>query len=238
MVDVKENNMDANPSTLGFIQPQLFSFGETSEGMLELFPTVWAACEELLAQDVNVRRSGVNKLIAVNAPRFSPLVAYILATRLSDPDLELRKQVVTALADLLVIDEKGLAAPENVRQTLHTRLRHMQQSTVLALLEVGEADSKLEDNLATLFNADPEAGSLLTAILAERKNRLGIRMMAVRMIRRVGYLDTVTDLEKLASRMENRINGQQAMLFSLPVMQDEHGLLGEIRATLLTLREP
>lgn len=230
--------MEPDPLRLELIQPQLFAFGETSEAALELFPTVWGACEELVAQEISVRSRGLETLLALDAARYSPLVAYMLATRLSDPDLELRRRVIIELASLLVFDQLGTAAPENVRHMLQATLRNLARNDILGLLEAGASDPDIEISLATLFNVMPEAGSLLAAILADRTAALDLRNMAVRMIRQVGYLDTLNDLERLASRLESRIKGQQEMPFAPPVVLDEQGLLAEIRATLLTLREP
>ena len=230
--------MDADPLRLETVQPQLFVYGETSEGTLELFPTVWGACEELIVQDAAVRRKGLEKLLELKAPRLSPLVAYLFTTRLTEPDMELRKQVVAALADLLVIDQKGMAAPENVRRMLSAVLNQMNPVTINALLEVGAADPDMGNRLAILFNACPEAGCALAEILSERRNPLPIRFQAVRMIRIVGYLDTLSELERLEARLESRLAGQQAMPFVPPVAQDEQALLGEIRLALQALREP
>jgi hypothetical protein len=180
----------------------------------------------------------MEKLLELKAPRLSPLVTYLFATRLADPDLELRKRVIEALSDLLVFDEGGLAAPENVRRTLNACLSHMRQPTILALLEAGAADAEMEASLAILFNGCPEAGISLAEILSDRRHGLEIRSQAVRMIKRVGYVDALNELERLAVRLESRIAGQQAMPFAPPAAQDEQGLLGEIRDALLTLREP
>lgn len=238
MVEVEEKKMNTDPLRLETVQPQLFVFGEASEGTLELFPTVWGACEELISQDLAMREKGVEKLLELNAPRLSPLVTYLFATRLEEPDLALRKRVIGALAELLVIDAKGLAAPDTVRRTLHTYLSQMRPTTILSLLEAGAVDAEMESSLAILFNANPEAGSTLTEILSGRKNELGIRYQAIRIIRRVGYLDTLNELDRLAARLESRISGQQAMPFAPPAVNDEQGLLGEIQATLHVLREP
>jgi len=230
--------MEADPLRLETLQPQLFVYGETSEGALELFPTVWGACEELIVQDAAIRRKGLEKLLELNAPRLSPLVTYLFATRLGEPDPGLRWQVIAALADLLVIDQNGLAAPDNVRRTLTAYLSRMSPSIILALLEAGAADPSLENRLAILFNACPEAGLTLAEILSDRRNTLEIRLQAARMIRRVGYLDALGDLERLEARLESRVAGQQVMPFAPPAMHDEHALLGEIRAALQALREP
>jgi hypothetical protein len=238
MVEVEEKKMDIDPLRLETVQPELFVFGETSEGTIELFPTVWSACEELISQEVVMRRKGLEKLLEVSAPRFSPLVTYLFTTRLEEPDLELRKLVIHALADLLVIDPRGLAAPENVRRTLYNCLSQMKETTILALLESGVADKEMEATLAVLFNANSEAGLTLAEILSDRRKTLDIRFQAIRMIRRVGYLETINDLERLAVRLESRLNGQQAMPFAPPAEQDEQGLLAEIQAALYTLHQP
>jgi hypothetical protein len=178
------------------------------------------------------------KAVGVESAQLSPLVTYLFATRLTDPDLELRKRVIEALAELLLFDPSGLAAPETVRRTLTACLNHMHQTTILALLEVGAADAEMETSLAILFNGCPEAGLALAEILSDRRNALGIRYQAIRLIRLVGYVDTLSELERLAVRLESRIAGQQAMPFAPPAEQGEQGLLGEIRAALFTLREP
>jgi hypothetical protein len=165
-------------------------------------------------------------------------VTYLFATRLAEPDLALRKQVVIALADLLMIDQHGLAAPDNVRRTLAACLNQMHIFAIQSLLETSVADPDIEDRLTLLFNNCPEAGLPLAEILADRKHALEIRLQAARLIRRVGYLDTINDLERLEARLETRIAGQQVMPFAPPAMQDEQALLGEIRAALLALREP
>jgi hypothetical protein len=230
--------METEPAEVETMQYQLFVFGETSEGSLELFPTVWGACEEMIAQDVAVRRKGVEKLVELNAPCYSPLVTYLFATRLTEPDLELRKQVISTLAKLLVIDQQGMASPEAVRRTLTGYLSQMKQPLILALLEAGAADAELEGSLAILFNACPEAGIVLSEILSERRNQLEIRFQAVRMINRVGYLETLSDLERLENRLESRLAGQVAMSFAPPAVQEEQVLLVEVRAALQALREP
>lgn len=230
--------MDTDPFRLETIQPQLFVYGETSEGTLELFPTVWGACEELIVPDVAIRRKGLVRLLDLNAPRLSPLVTYLIATRLTEPDLGLRSQVVSALADLLVIGQDGLAAPVNVRRVLTTTLSNMSPITIMALLEVGVPEASMENSLAILFNACPEAGVTLAEILSDRKNPLEIRFQAIRLIHLVGYLDTLSDLERLEARLESRAAGQQVMPFAPPPVQDEQTLLREIRATVQALREP
>lgn len=230
--------MDLDPMQVETLQPELFIYGETSEGTLELFPAVWSACEELVASELSARHTGLTKLMALNAPRLSPLVAYLLATRVTEPDLGLRSQVVSALAGLLITDQQGRAAPENVRRTLRAYLIQIRQPAILALLEVGVAEPEKESHLAILFNACPEAGSFLAEILSNRHDSLPIRCEAARLINQVGYLEALPELERMVARLESRIAGQQSMPFAPPVSPTEGILLEEIRAALQTLRQP
>jgi hypothetical protein len=239
MVDVKEKRiMDIDPMQVETLQPELFIFGETSEGTLELFPAVWWACEELVATELSTRQSGLTKLLELNAPRLSSLVAYLLATRVTEPDLGLRTQVVSALAGLLIPDTQGKAAPENVRRALRAYLIQIRMPALLALLEVGVSEPEMESNLAVLFNACPEAGLFLVEILSDRHHLLAVRCEAVRLINQVGYLEALPELERIAARLESRIAGQQGMPFAPPVPPNEGVLLEEVRTALQTLRQP
>lgn len=227
--------MNHDPMGVETLQPELFFFGETEQGSLELFPAVWGACEDLIAPELSFRKQGFDRLINLHAPRLSPLVAYLLATRVTEPDLELRRSVVSELADLMVVSIEGRVAPEGVRKTVQVYFSHIRQPAILALLEVGTCTPEVETSLATLFNACPEAGSFLVEILSDRNYPLELRFQAVRMIDRVGYLDTLPELEKLAARFESRIAGQLTMPFAPPAVQGELTLLEEIRSTLQAL---
>jgi hypothetical protein len=60
----------------------------------------------------------------------------------------------------------------------------------------------------------------------------------VRFVGRVGYVDAIQALERIALRLEARLNGQQAMPF-LPMMGvDDTALLPDVRAALFQLRSP
>lgn len=239
MADVKEKRfMDIDPLQVETVQPELFIYGDTSEGALELFPAVWWACEELVASDLNIRQVGLTKLLELNAQRLSPLVAYLLATRVTEPDPELRSRVVSALAGLLMNDSQGRLAPDNVRRTLRTYLVQIRLPAILALLDVGAAGPEREADLAILFNACPEAGSFLVEILSDRNYSLAVRCQAVRIIKHVGYLEAIPELERLEARIESRAANQQGMPFAPPTAPNEAVLLDEIRAALQTLHLP
>ncbi len=232
--------MEFDSITLDVLQPPLFEFGEATPGALELFPAVWSAAEELVSPELAVRQRGLARLEEMGAARFSPLVAYLLFTRLSDADAALRRQVTYLLSGLLIPDERGFAAPEPVRRYVTAALGQMRTRPIFGMLEVLAADLGAEPILARLLNACPHAGRHLVDILSERKNPLAVRYAAARMIGRVGYLDAIPALERLAARLETRRSGQQAMPFAaMPASgADEVDLLPAITEALTRLQAP
>lgn len=228
--------MDSDPLSYDLKQPALFNFSEASTGALELFPAVWSAAEALTSPEPEERLRALDQLSALHAPRLSPLVAYLVATRVLDPDLAVRKQVIQVLGEVLQPDENGFSAPEEVYRHLTGHLSQMRTRPVYALAEAAAGDDRLETCAARLLNACPYGGIHLSEILSDRQKELRIRRAAVRLIGRVGYLDTIGTLEKLASRLETRLKGQQSMPFAPPASQDETDLLPEIHSALLQLK--
>ena len=219
-------------------QPPLFEFGETTSGAVELFPAVWGAAEALAAPETHLRHQGLDRLMEIGAPRLSPLIAYLLATRLTDPDLKMRTRIVYVLGELLMPDVRGSAAPEPVRHYLAAVLSQMRIRSIFGLLEVAVHDPKAERAIARLLNTCPNAGRHLADILAERKNPLPVRCKATHFIGLVGYLDALPTLERLHQRLEARLAGQQAMPFASPVTPEDSELLPVLRQTVVSLKAP
>jgi HEAT repeat protein len=230
--------MDLDLSLPQILQPPLFQFGEASAGAMELFPAVWSACEELAAPDATARHKGLDRLLELGAPRLSPLVTYLLTTRLADPDTGLRARVVQALGALLLPDLEGRPAPEPVRRHLVAALTQMRTRSIYALLEVAYDGADTAACVARLLNVCPYAGGHLVEILNERKLPLTVRRAAVDFIGSVGYLEAIPALERLATRLEARLGGQQSMPFAPPVVQDETDLLPVVQAALAMLKAP
>src|SRR4030042_436619 len=91
--------METEPIPL--LQLPLFVYGESVSNIVELFPAVWKATESLTSPNLINRKLGIDALIELGAQRASPLVAYMIATCLNDPDLNIRQKVVIILGDLL-----------------------------------------------------------------------------------------------------------------------------------------
>ena len=218
-------------------QPSLFSQDE-STGRVELFPAVWKAVEDLTMPDLKLRRNALDRLIELNAPRFSPIVAYVLVTCLTYPDLAFRSQVIKTLGEILVPDGDGHPAPDEVRKSLTHYLAQMRTRQVFALLQVTTDHPALEGHAARFLDACPHAGNHLVDILCDNKVSLAVRKQAVQMIGRVGYLEALPALDRLAARLETRISGQRTMPFAPPPGSNESDLLPAVQATLAILRAP
>ncbi len=222
--------------SLNLTQPTFFEISEISTGAAELFPAVWGAAEGLASPDVKIRTAALERLVELGAPRLSPLVAYLVATRLSDPDLGLRCRVIKVAGELLSLDDQGRLAPEPVRRHLSAHLAQMRNRSIFCLLEAASHDPQTAPNIARLLNACPHAGNHLADILSNRNAPLAIRRQAAHFIGRVGFLDTLPVLERLSTRLEARLNGQQSMPFAPSSAPDEADLLPSIQYALHQLR--
>ena len=65
-----------------------------------------------------------------------------------------------------------------------------------------------------------------------------MREMAANFIGRIGYLDAEATLDRIANRLESKMNGQKTMPFSRIEENDEKLLLPSIRLALECLRAP
>jgi hypothetical protein len=218
----------------GFRQPGLFTLAE-SKGNVELFPAVWSAAEDLTASALELRREALDRLLQLNAPRFSPLIAYLLYTRISEPEIGLRKDLIQALSDLLTPDDEGNPSPEEVRTSLRWHLAQMRTRQIFSLVQVLVEFPTIEKAVARLLNACPYAGMHLASILIDHTAPFEVRVQTVRMIGIVGFLDALPALERLETRLEARYNGQRAMPFA-PPPSNEVDLLPEIHRAQALLR--
>jgi HEAT repeat protein len=230
--------MDLEEIDLKPVQPTLFDLGDSSAGVLELFPGIWHLLEMAISPDSQARKQAITRLARMGAVRLLPLVAYIFATRITDCDQEIRYDVINWLGDVYLPDEQGRPASEAVRQCLTSQLSEIRTRQIYAMLQVLSSQPDLENSVARLLNSCPYAGNQLAEILASRKVPLDIRRHAVRMIGLVGYLEAIPALERLLARLEVRVHGQQSMAFAPVDLTDEAELIPDIRKALAYLSSP
>jgi hypothetical protein len=217
-------------------QPALFENFSEAHGAVELFPTVWGAVEEVAAPEVSLRHSALSRLEEMNAPRLLPLAAYMIATRLADPDLNFRIRVVKTLGTVLMPDVDGNQAQAAVLRYLTHYLSQMRTRIVYALLEVAAEDPSIVPDAARLLNTCPHAGGLMGEILTNRNIPLKIRKEAAFFMGEVGFLDTIPVLERLETRLASRLNGQQSMPFASVTDSEENELLPVVQRALSYLQ--
>jgi HEAT repeat protein len=219
-------------------QPGLWQQNSVTSGFLELFPAVWGYAEALCSPVLKERKEALARLEEMGAARLSPLVAYLIATRLSDPDKFLRGRVVRILGDLLTLDSKGNITPEAVRRYLNAFLSQMRTRNVYNLLEIAVEDPEAIPHISRVLDACPYAGRHLGDIALDRTLPLAHRKQAVLFIGAVGYLEAIPPLEKLAARLEARLNGQQSMAFAPSPQSEDSELLPIVQSVLHLLQVP
>lgn len=218
------------------IFPLLLPLEEPQAAIVSNLQETWASAEALVSLDLHDRRQGLERLIESGAPRFSPLVAYILTTRLEEPDLPLRTLIIQTLASLFDPDIRGLPAAESVRAQLTASLAKIAPPEVLALLQAAEATPACTAQVARLLSRSAPAAEILVNILSDRQSSLNLRRQAIFFVGQVGYLDALPALERLQARLEARQSGQQAFLDLPGGVRDETSLLAELQVAFEYLR--
>jgi hypothetical protein len=230
--------MDVNPMFVKIEDTDLLELQDLDSGRFEFLPLIYDAAEALVSADRRVRLSGMERLIELQAGRVSPLVGYLLATCLEEPDLELRARAVKALAGILDKDEHGHLPKTAVYQSVVGFLSRMRTRTVFSILQAVDFDPSIEAMALELLSNCSFAGTHLADIMANRNAPMGIRKQAVHFIGRIGYLDALSSLERQATRMESRRIGNNGFSSDNSDGDDEADLLAVIKETLDILRLP
>ena len=217
------------------LQIPLFVYGEPTADINEVLPAVWAATEALASPDALNRHHGLDALVELGVQRASPLVAYMVATCLNDPDMYIRRRVIYILADLLIKDPVVSPTPEQVRLTVMNYLHKMDEKTIYGLLEVSLMDPHVEKSIYHLLNACPQAGIHLGEILSHYKHPSTIRQRAIYFVGLVGFTEALPALERLLNRLTARTNEQYAMSFASSSDKSEDEITPALRIAIQQL---
>jgi hypothetical protein len=202
----------------------------------------WVAGEMFVSPHIEERRRGFAILFGSEAVRRSLLTSQLLASRVDEPDMSLRAQIVQALADYFEIRGQEYRYPVEARAVALSHLRKFERPQVMALLELHNAAREgavrlAHDALARLVERIPNASAQLTRLASERSINLKLRRAAIELIGRVGFTDAVQALEGVEARLSGRRAGQIAMNFAPTDLPDEQALLPALRDTLRILRD-
>lgn len=228
--------MDDLPSQILTQTPDVLGLRPEQAG-IEFLPSLWSAAEAFTSSDLEIRSEGLNRLIAGDAVRNHALVAYILFTRLTEADIELRTRIVQALARVILPDERLPAEDDSTVNALASWLSEMRSRQIWSLLQVAEYDKNSAHRVATLLECCSFAGEHLADILADRQTPLSIRKQAADYIGRLGYLDALPTLERMAGKLEQRRSDRED--YGQPVDDsDECSLLPLILSAMVVLKAP
>lgn len=228
--------MDDDPIATVNLQPEALMTINGAEGSnIDETNRVWGAAEALTSPDLETRHLGLKQLVEQDAVRHQPLVAYLLLSRLTEPDIALRAQIVDAIAEVIIPNGHGDPAKAPSFSTMMVELMGMRTRQIYALLQVVDFDTLNEPKVASLLDYCSYAGSHLAHILSTRTLPLSLRKQAAYFIGRIGYLDALPALERMAARLETRCNSRIELGES---DGDETALLSLIRSSLELLRAP
>jgi hypothetical protein len=200
------------------------------------------AGEMFVSPHVEERRRGFALLVGSEAARRSPLTQHLLASRVDEPDVLLRAQIIQAVADYFEVRGREYRYPPEIRAAVAGCLRKYDRPHLLALLEThrlpedGEVNLSPE-SLSRLLERIPNASLHLTRLAGDKTVALALRCAAVELIGQVGFTDAAATLEGLVARIEGRRAGQLTMLFAPPDYPDEAELLPALKETLSQLRD-
>jgi hypothetical protein len=231
-------SLDAEQIGSNLAQPMLFELTAGKTSALELFPKVWGAAEAIVDANVNNRRSGLETLAKMRAVQLSPLVAYLVCTRLTEPDLELRMLIVDMIGKALLQDEYGEQTLDEVRRALLFHLGHIDLNHIMAIVETATHNPILDASIAAILKSCLKSGDYLIDIALDRKNGVNLRKQAIYFLGRVGYVDSTPSLERLILRLESRVNGQQSLPFTQVETTDEVELLPILKSVYAILQAP
>jgi hypothetical protein len=228
--------MDDDPITTVNLQPDaLMTFAGIPGDSTDKNYVVWGAAEALTSPDLETRNAGLKQLVDQDAVRRHPLIAYLLISRLAEPDIALRAQIVDALADVVIPNGHGEPSHAPSFPVLTSHLMEMRTRQIYALLQVADFDKSIESSVVGLLDYCSFAGGHLSDILSNRAIPLVLRKQAAYFIGRIGYLDALPALERMAARLETRCNGRSELG---EVDSDAAALLSLIRSSLELLRAP
>ncbi len=170
----------------------------------EWTPEIWQSAEKLASPINAEREKALNYLTDQGAPQKSPLIAYLMVTMISEPELETRFHAIQALGSMIVNDSESDFCDGRVLEYIQAYLTRINRDQILDLLAVAVQYLSAEQSLIELFKLCSYAGDILNGIVNDRKLPVLIRQSAIYFCGEVGYLETITTIQGLVNRIERR----------------------------------
>jgi hypothetical protein len=202
-------------------QGRLIPEERLSELRKDELPDLLDSLLQLTGPDLPMRQAGLRRLIEAGHHRRSPLAAALLVRGAGERDLELRREFVVALAE--VIAGAG-ASPEPVARWLRHSLNQLRRREIYALLQVAAASPGHTGLVHLVLDQCSFSGATLLQLLQDRKADIQIRVSAAHSLAAIGYLDAAPAVATLLNRIASRLAGQEEMGFA-PSLEAEADLL-------------
>lgn len=164
---------------------------------------LWDAAEKLISPRSNLREEALDQLYSTGTFAYSPLAAYLLATRVADNDIEVRFHAIQYLGSLLEYDRpENRVFDDRALKYVHRFFVEIEKSQAEKILEVAEIYLAAESSIINIFKICSCAGPVLSGIVNDRKCAPYLRQQAVFFSGEIGLVEMVPVLENLIQRME------------------------------------
>lgn len=225
--------MDDDPVLMGVSKQDLQNLLSSQIFAYEQDVDYWKAAQDLIHPEVEVRRSAVEQLALLGAASHSPLLVYLLASRLGEPDVSLRAAIVDQLSTLLDLPLNGRQSASEALYFLKTTLSQLRHNQIVSLLDLVDANPQEYSQVSKIIGQCSHAGDHLVEVIRDRQASLATRQLAARLIGDIGYLCAISSLERIEARLESRI---QSVAMSADRLNADAALLPFVQDALLKLK--
>jgi hypothetical protein len=163
---------------------------------------LWQQMEALFAPDPVLRDQALDDLSRSGIFKHTALGFYLLATRISDPDLEVRFHVIQELGRLLDPGSGEQRADTQALTHVQDYFSRIQTGQLVDLLETADRYLSAEDAVTHILRLCSFAGTGLSAIINDRKLPFPIRRQAIYFSGQAGFLETEPTIRNLVERMD------------------------------------
>jgi hypothetical protein len=198
---------------------------------------VWSALEQLVSEKLEQRKNGLQKIVELQAIDKYPLVVYVVSTRLVEPDISLRADVVRLIATFHSINYQKKESSKEIFKTLYDYFDQIRNRQIYSLLQVAIYDTSLVDDVSYLIGLCSYAGRYLTEIVTDRKNPLELRVESLKIIESVGFIDVLPELNRILSRYERKNDSKPLRVKENGIRNDREVLIPLLGKTIEALEE-
>ena len=163
---------------------------------------LWETAEGLLSPDPNIRESSLDNLKEIDGFYRSPLVASLLVSRISEPDLEIRFHLIQLLGSLVDYDSSDQHFADQALVFAKDALDQMEKIQLIRILEVSDSYITAEGAIRNILKLSSYAGVGLSGIVNDRKIPASIRQQAIFYGGETGYLELTPVFQNLILRID------------------------------------